>query len=185
MHLFNPPLQLLSLIQDGAALLCSTSWRDILMDMSCQTGDEHCLGARGEIETLGNIANPLRTLLVPLVGLTSRNAGSAERWSRTELSGSEESLPLLSLVDWENWPFCSSALTANLCYTCLPHSRYQQSGFLSLRPKNSAFSSRFNVNPCSNLKMSPWNLLEHKSFYRIAFCHGCEMLSSPVPLSCV
>lgn len=70
----------------------SASWRDILMDLSCQREDEHCLGARKEIETSENIANPWRTLPVLLVDLTSRNAGCAKGWSRTELSGSEESL---------------------------------------------------------------------------------------------
>lgn len=109
------------------------------------------------METSGNLANPWSTLLVPLVDLTSRNAGSAERWSRTELSWAAEVFVLHLFragLTGGNWLFCSSA----------HRGRYQQSGFLSLRPKNSALSSRFNVNPCGNLKMSPWSSMEHKSF---------------------
>lgn len=171
-------------------LHCSASafWRDILIDVSCQREDEHCLGAREEIKTSGNTANPWSTFLVLLVDLTSRNAGSAERWSRTELSGSEEVFVLC--LFWAGLTggiilFVPLPVLQISADTCLPHSRYQQSGFLSPRPKNSAFSSRFNVNPCSNVKMSPWTSLEHKSFHCIEFCHGCEMLRSPVPLSCV
>lgn len=64
----------------------SASWRDILMDISCQGEGEHCLRARQEIETSGDMAKAWSTLLVPPVDPASWNAGPSERCWRIELA---------------------------------------------------------------------------------------------------
>lgn len=185
--IFNPPLQLLSLIQVVSALFCfsilkgyldgyvlskrrwALPWskrgnRNIREYSKSVNHFAHCTG-RPKQQKCWICWEMVKNWTVRIKGVFVLHLFWAGLSGGTGLF---VALPLLQIS----------------AYTCLPHLRYQQ-GFLSLRPKNSPFSSRFNVNPCSNLKISPRTLLEYKSFYHIEFCHGCEMFGSPAPLSCV
>lgn len=170
MHLFNPPLQLLSLIQDVAALFCFSILKGYL--------DGYVLSRR--------------RWALPLSKKGNRNIGKYSKSIKNFACPTGRPNQQKCWICWEmvkNWNvrirgvfvlclfwawltggiglFVPLPLLEISAYTCSHHSRYEQLDFLSLRPKNSAFSSRFNVNPCSNLKMSAWTWLEFMSFFLI------------------
>lgn len=186
--MFNPPLQLLSLIQVVSALFCFSILKGYLDGYVLSKRRWALPWSKRGNRNIREYSKSVNHFACPTGRLNQQKCWicweMVKNWT-VRIRG----VFVLHLL-WAGFTggiglFDPLHLLKISPYTCLLHSRYHQLGFLSLRPKSSPFSSRFNVNSCSNLKMSPWASLEYKSFYLIEFCLGYEMLSSLVPFSSV